>query len=123
MLTRAPSAGSVMSRGPLQNEFAATGARTGGRGYLPGRGMDRARTYMRKESSNVHSKTRAHANCDDSATWATRNAAESWALEGPDRSVGIVLTQANNETCLCGIDLDACRQDCRRHGAMGPRSD
>jgi hypothetical protein len=72
MLTRAPSAGSVMSRGPLQNEFAATGARTGGRGYLPGRGMDRARTYMRKESSNVHSKTRAHAKCDDSATWATR---------------------------------------------------
>ena len=63
-------------------------------------------------------KTGAHAKCDNSNTWAPRNHAELWALEGDDRSVGIVLTRINAELSLAGIDLDACRD--KGAGAIEP---
>lgn len=63
-------------------------------------------------------KTGTHAKCDNCTTWALRNDAELWALDGADRGVAIVLTRINAELSLAGIDLDACRD--KGAGAIEP---
>jgi putative DNA primase/helicase len=54
-------------------------------------------------------RTGREAKSNDAATWATRGEAETWAIANHG-GVGIVLSQLNGgDCCLCGIDLDTCR--------------
>lgn len=54
-------------------------------------------------------RTGRKAKTDNSANWATRGEAETWAVIHRG-GVGIVLSQLNGGDCnLCGIDLDTCR--------------
>jgi hypothetical protein len=54
-------------------------------------------------------RTGREAKSTDSATWATRGEAETWAIINRG-GVGIVLSPINGgDCCLCGIDLDTCR--------------
>jgi putative DNA primase/helicase len=54
-------------------------------------------------------RTGRRAKSDNSATWATRGEAETWAIKNRS-GVGIVLSQLNGgDCCLCGVDLDTCR--------------
>ncbi len=55
-------------------------------------------------------RTGGEAKSTAAATWATRGEAETWAIANRGAGVGIVLSQLNGgECCLCGIDLDTCR--------------
>ena len=54
-------------------------------------------------------RTGARAKSTDPTTWATRDEAEFWALQERGDGVGLVLSRLDDETFLCGIDLDACR--------------
>ena len=54
-------------------------------------------------------RTGARAKSTDPATWATRDEAEFWAVRERGDGVGLVLSRLDDDTFLCGIDLDACR--------------
>jgi AAA domain len=55
-------------------------------------------------------RTGEEAKSTDPTTWSTRGEAETWAAFTNHGGVGIVLSQLNGgDCCLCGIDLDTCR--------------
>jgi putative DNA primase/helicase len=57
-------------------------------------------------------RTGRQAESTNPKTWATRDEAETWAIENRG-GVGIVLSQiTGGDCCLCGIDLDTCRDPC-----------
>jgi primase-polymerase (primpol)-like protein len=55
-------------------------------------------------------RTGWEAKSTDAATWATPGEDETWAIANRGAGVGIVLSRLNSgDCCLCGIDLDTCR--------------